>query len=173
MIEAVNSVLANSSYTRAPAEQVSVATSFAANPDRVQQAPTQAPYLSLYIKVDTNFDRAVLQIRDVDTGDVVRQIPSESQLEAYRRAQSSNAARPAKADEKNPVTYEAQSQTGSVSVKETKTTQTQKSSASIPTTTSTSAPQQAKISAPQPEEQFQVEQASTSAPAHTSVDTTA
>lgn len=94
MLEAVNSVLSNASYTKAIADQQSVATSYAANPERVQQATTQAPYISLYIKVDTNFDKAVLQIRDSDTGDVVRQIPTESQLEAYRRAQTSNAVRP-------------------------------------------------------------------------------
>ena len=93
MLEAVNSVLSNASYTKAIADQQSVATSYAANPERVQQATTQAPYISLYIKVDTNFDKAVLQIRDSDTGDVVRQIPTESQLEAYRRAQTSNAVR--------------------------------------------------------------------------------
>lgn len=93
MIEAVNSVLSNAPFTKAVVEQQSVVTSFAANPERVQQAPAQAPYISLYIKVDTNFDKAILQIRDGDTGDVVRQIPTESQLEAYRRAQSSNAVR--------------------------------------------------------------------------------
>lgn len=99
MIEAVNSVLSNAPYTKAVVEQQSVATSYAANPDRVQQASVQAPYISLYIKVDTNFDKAILQIRDSDTGDVVRQIPTESQLEAYRRAQTSNAVKPREAVE--------------------------------------------------------------------------
>ena len=94
MLEAVNSVLSNAQYTRAAAEQQSVVNSYAANPERIQQASTQAPYLSLYIKVDTNFDKAVLQIRDNQSGDVLRQIPTESQLEAYRRAQTSNAVRP-------------------------------------------------------------------------------
>ncbi len=93
MLEAVNSVLSNASYTKAIADQQSVVTSYAANPERVQQASLQAPYISLYIKMDTNFDKAILQIRDSDTGDVVRQIPTESQLEAYRRAQTSNAVR--------------------------------------------------------------------------------
>lgn len=95
MIEAVNSVLSNAPYTKAIVEQQSVVRSFAANPSRVQEASIQAPYLSLYIKVDTNFDKAVLQIRDNENGDVLRQIPTESQLEAYRRAQSSNAVRSA------------------------------------------------------------------------------
>lgn len=94
MLEAVNSVLSNAQYTRAVVEQQSVSNSYAANPERVQQASTQAPYLSLYIKVDTNFDKAILQIRDNESGDVLRQIPTESQLEAYRRAQTSNAVRP-------------------------------------------------------------------------------
>lgn len=95
MIEAVNSVLSNAPYTKAVVEQQSVVRSFAANPSRVQEASIQAPYLSLYIKMDTNFDKAILQIRDNENGDVLRQIPTESQLEAYRRAQSSNAVRAA------------------------------------------------------------------------------
>ncbi len=87
MLEAVNSVLSNASYTKAVADQQSVVTSYAANPAAVQKASLQAPYISLYIKVDVNFDKALLQLRDPDTGDVVQQIPSETQLEAYRRAQ--------------------------------------------------------------------------------------
>lgn len=103
MLEAVNSVLSNASYTKVVADQQSVANSFAANPDRVQQASLQAPYLSLYIKVDVNFDKAILQMRDNESGDVLRQIPSESQLEAYRRAQTSNAVRPATIEEEDTV----------------------------------------------------------------------
>ncbi len=74
-------------HLKAAIQQQSATNSFAANPDRVQQASTQAPFISLYIKVDVNFDKALLLMRDSDTGDVVRQIPSENQLEAYRRAQ--------------------------------------------------------------------------------------
>lgn len=87
MIEAVNSTLATSAVTKAVAEQQSSANSFAANPERVQRV-AQAPYVSPYISVDTNFDRAVLQIRDSDTGDVLNQYPTESQLKAYQRAQA-------------------------------------------------------------------------------------
>lgn len=90
MIEAVNSVLSNAPIARAVADQQSVATSFAANPDRVQVV-AQAPYISPYIHVDVNFDKAVLQIRDSETGDVVRTIPTEGQMEAYRRAQSTQS----------------------------------------------------------------------------------
>jgi uncharacterized FlaG/YvyC family protein len=107
MIEAVNSVLSNAPYTKAVVEQQSVARSFAANPSRVQEASIQAPYLSLYIKMDTNFDKAILQIRDNENGDVLRQIPTESQLEAYRRAQTSNSVRPATVEpETNAEQYE-------------------------------------------------------------------
>ena len=90
MIEAVNSVLSNVALTRAAAQTQSVVNSFAANPERVQEI-AKAPYVSPYISMDVNYDRAVLQIRDSDTGDVVRQFPSESQLEAYRRAQNAKS----------------------------------------------------------------------------------
>ncbi len=87
MIEAVNSVLANASLVRGAVEQQSAAKSYAANPEKVQEV-AQAPYVSPYISVDRQSNKAVLQIRDSDTGDVVRQFPTEGQLKAYRTAQS-------------------------------------------------------------------------------------
>lgn len=158
MLEAVNSVLSNASYTRAAAEQQSVVNSYAANPARVQQAPLQAPYISLYIKVDNNFDRAILQIRDNQTGDVVRQIPTESQLEAYRRAQTSNAVRARTAEEDVPVVVKEQAQ--SVEVK----------TAPVPEASSTPAPK-AQTAAPSAPAPSTPEPSSTPAP--TSVDTSA
>jgi hypothetical protein len=89
MLEAVSTVLKSSSFVRANAEQTSNATSLAANPDRVQQAAPQAPFVSPYISFDVNFDRAVLQLRDGDTGDVRGQFPSQAQLEAQARATTS------------------------------------------------------------------------------------
>lgn len=88
MIEGVNSVLANAAIVRANAEQSSVVRSFAANPARVQEAASapQAPYISPYIHLDVNYNKAVLQIRDSDTGDVLKQFPSNTTLEARRRA---------------------------------------------------------------------------------------
>ncbi|MCI5060236.1 MAG: flagellar protein FlaG [Alphaproteobacteria bacterium] len=86
MIEAVNSVIANSSVARAPAEQQSTARSLSANPDKVQEV-AEAPYVSPYISIDRSSSRAILQIRDSDTGDVLRQFPTEGQLKAYRTAQ--------------------------------------------------------------------------------------
>lgn len=86
MIEATNSVLSNASVTRVAAEQQSTARSLAANPQRVQEV-ARTPYISPYISIDRGSNRAVLQIRDSDTGDVLRQYPTESQLKAYRNAQ--------------------------------------------------------------------------------------
>lgn len=86
MIEAVNSVLSNASATRVTAEQQSTARSLTANPDKVQEV-AKAPYVSPYVSIDRNANKAVLQIRDSDTGDVIRQFPTEGQLKAYRNAQ--------------------------------------------------------------------------------------
>lgn len=87
MVEAVNAVISNSSVLRGTVENVSTTRSFAANPDRVQEAASapQVPYISPYISVDTNYNKAVLQIRDSDTGDVIRQFPSESRLQQVRQ----------------------------------------------------------------------------------------
>ena len=87
MIEAVNSIASNAAFLKPAVEQQSVAASYAANPQNVQKAAL-APYLSLYVKVDVNYNQTLLLMRDGETGDVVRQIPSENQLEAYRRAQA-------------------------------------------------------------------------------------
>ena len=88
MIEAVNSVLANSSSVRGNTDAVDATKSSIApsSTDSVGTVP-QAPYISPYISVDVNSNKAVLQIRDSDTGDVVRQFPSESRLQAQRQAQ--------------------------------------------------------------------------------------
>lgn len=85
MIEAVNSVLQTAPFVRASSEQISTVDSFAANPDRVQKAPI-APYVSPYVHVDVNYNTAVLQLRNGETGDVENQFPSQNQLEAQARA---------------------------------------------------------------------------------------
>lgn len=90
MIEAASSVALNSSYLRSGAEQSAPARSYAANPEKIQEV-AQVPYISPYVYMDVNFDRAVLQIRDGDTGDVVRQFPSESEMESRRRAAAAQA----------------------------------------------------------------------------------
>lgn len=86
MIEAVKSTLAAAPVLQRGLEQASNARSFAANPDRVQEA-VEAPYVSPNVRVDNNAKIAILEFRDSVTGDVLTQIPSEAQLEAYKRRQ--------------------------------------------------------------------------------------
>jgi uncharacterized FlaG/YvyC family protein len=86
MIEAVNSVLSNAPAVRSSVEQNSTARSQSANPEKTQEA-AKTPYVSPYISIDSQSNRAVLQIRDSNTGDVVTQYPSEGQLKAYQSAQ--------------------------------------------------------------------------------------
>lgn len=84
-MEAVNSVLQNAQFVRASSEQISTVDSFAANPERVQRSAPQAPFVSPYIYMDVNFDKAVIQLRNGDTGDVEDQFPSEAALQAQAR----------------------------------------------------------------------------------------
>lgn len=87
MIEAVNSVISSAPVARIANDQVSSLRSFAADSaaiESVARAPL-APYISPYISVDVNFDAAVLQLRDADTGDVINQFPSEQTLQARQR----------------------------------------------------------------------------------------
>lgn len=86
MIEAVNSAVANAQVARGSAEQIDAARALAASSERLRSAIVpQAPYVSPYIAVDVNYNKAVLQIRDSETGDVLRQFPSQSRLEALQR----------------------------------------------------------------------------------------
>jgi hypothetical protein len=91
MIEAVNAAVTNAQALRGNAEAIDAAHSFAANPDRIQQSLPQAPYVSPYIHMDVNLDKAVLQIRDGETGDVVRQFPSEQAVALQARNSEASA----------------------------------------------------------------------------------
>ncbi len=86
MIEAVNSVLASAPLVRQAAEVQSGASTNLSQTESVRTV-TPPPYLSTFISVDVNFDTAVILLRDADTGDTVRQIPSEGALEARQRDQ--------------------------------------------------------------------------------------
>ena len=97
MIEAVNSVLSNVPASRGPVEQQSTARSLSANPERTQEA-ARTPFVSPAISIDKQSNRAVIQIRDSDTGDVVRQFPTEGQLKAYRQAQEFSERQSAQAE---------------------------------------------------------------------------
>ena len=85
MIEAVNSALANSVVARGEVAQASTANSYVANPGRIQQV-APAPYLSTKIRLDNEFDRAILEFREAETGDVISQTPTKQQLQAYRQS---------------------------------------------------------------------------------------
>lgn len=86
MIEAVNSVVSNAQFVRGSAEQQSSAGDAAAQIRESSASVPKAPYISPYIAIDTDSNSAVIQVRDSDTGDVVRQFPSESSLRARQSA---------------------------------------------------------------------------------------
>ena len=88
MIEAVNSVLANAPLLRGNADQsqqnrlTDLAT---AKVDNIEVDPVDlplAPFVSPFIEVNNTYKKAVLQIRDSNTGDVVNQFPSETTMRA-------------------------------------------------------------------------------------------
>jgi len=89
MIEAVNSATASATLSRGVANRGEPS----GNPvplealDGAPEAP-RAPFVSPYISIDPNFDRAVLQIRNGETGEVIRQFPSEGRLQQQAREQA-------------------------------------------------------------------------------------
>lgn len=85
MIEGINSSIATASLLRPVVEQEMNARGQSASIEPVQRSP-QAPYVSPYLFVDNANNKVILQIRDSESGDVVRQIPSDSQIRAYNKA---------------------------------------------------------------------------------------
>jgi hypothetical protein len=85
MIEGVNASIVSASLVRPAVDQVERVASYAANPSQVQRI-AQPPYLSLYIAMNYTIDKAVLQIRDAESAEVLSQIPSDAQIKAYRKA---------------------------------------------------------------------------------------
>ncbi len=90
MIEAVNAVIANAPLLRGSAEQVAVAN--AADQIETVSAAPQAPYISPYIYLDVNLDKAVLQIRDSETGDVLSQFPAKQAFTQKKRSSAPSTA---------------------------------------------------------------------------------
>ncbi|MGH1378192.1 MAG: hypothetical protein ACRBB3_05155 [Alphaproteobacteria bacterium] len=83
MIEAVSSSLASAQSLRSNvAEGVS-----SVSVEGARAAP-QAPYISPHISIDLAHNKAVIEIRDSDTGDVQQQFPSESRLAQISQAQA-------------------------------------------------------------------------------------
>lgn len=91
MIEAVNTVLSYGSVLKGESEKfsavppVSTENTVSVAAESKTSAP-QAPYVSPYIRVDNNYNKAVLAIRDSDTGDILREFPSEGSLRARQAA---------------------------------------------------------------------------------------
>lgn len=122
MIEAVNSVIANASLARAAV----AGTDASARPEvsRQEIQVPQAPYISPYISVDNNYNEAVIQIRDSETGDVLTQFPSESRLQARAQEQAiaqqpvsqqtPQSGAPTQATQQADVAFTAQSLSASV-----------------------------------------------------------
>lgn len=88
MIEAVNAAVSNAQMVRAVAEQTASTQSFAANPTRIQTAGVTAPYLSPHVDLNGGSSKPILVVRDSETGDRIRQFPTEGQIRAYQRAQA-------------------------------------------------------------------------------------
>ena len=82
MIDAVSTLSVQSNAPRvtpqasAPVPAVSASSSIAA----------EQSYASSRIRVDNYLDMAILEVRSTDTGDVIRQYPSEYQIRAFQRA---------------------------------------------------------------------------------------
>ena len=84
MIEGVTSAVANAQVVKSSVKADAVSAS-AKIDVQVADIPS-APYISPYIKMDTSANKAVIQVRDSDTGDVLRQFPSESAIKARQIA---------------------------------------------------------------------------------------
>ena len=82
MIEAVSSSLVSTQLLRGSVGGVDTSP-----PAAVREAP-KAPYISPHISIDVAHNKAVLQIRDSDTGDVQQQFPTESRLAQISQAQA-------------------------------------------------------------------------------------
>lgn len=86
MIEAVAANISSASALRAVAEQTSTTQSFSSNPNRIQAAAIVAPYLSPHVDLNGGNSKPIFVVRDAETGDNIRQFPTEGQIRAYQRA---------------------------------------------------------------------------------------
>ncbi len=112
MIEAVNSTIANVAVSR----DAAVRSANTAPPPLPEGAPSvpQAPFVSPYISVDLDFDTAVLQIRDSETGDVQQQFPTQSRLAQLRRAQDAQESLDLQQRQQQPQAQQAAAQQSNV-----------------------------------------------------------
>lgn len=111
-IGVVNTSVATSQGAKAP--DVATALSGAASTSS-DQTSGRPPYISPAIRLDYMTQQVVLEYRDSSTGEVTKQIPSESQMGAYNRASESGVeARPSdSSDSESSNSFSASADTGS------------------------------------------------------------
>lgn len=91
MIEAVSTLSVQSSAARVRPQAVA---SFASGGGGAEALYSNQPQLgrSLSVRIDSAAERAILEVRSSETGEVVNQYPSDAQLKAFQRAQKLDAA---------------------------------------------------------------------------------
>jgi len=91
MIEAVSTLSVQSSAARVIPQ---AGASFASGGGGAEALYSNQPQLgrSLHVRIDSAAERAILEVRSSETGEVVNQYPSEAQLKAFQRAQKLDAA---------------------------------------------------------------------------------
>lgn len=91
MIEAVNASISTAQSVRAVAQQMSAVESLAAKPVTVQKVSMSTQYTSQYVELAPDI-KPIFILRDTDTGESIRQFPTEGQIRAYQRAQQAREA---------------------------------------------------------------------------------
>lgn len=112
MIEAVNAAISSAVLSRSTSNQTGQSGGVASV---LADIAPQAPSLSVH--VDLDYDKAVLQVLDGETGDVLTQFPSRETLAERQRTQAAKAdlAREAVKIEKSPVAQDASKSSSAVS----------------------------------------------------------
>lgn len=138
MVDAVSAVVASTPILRQPAEestsQNSAVVAEARDVGSIAASP-QAPFISPFIKIDDSSNKAVILIRDSDTGDVVRQFPSESSLRARQSAAAFAAQGESRAAEA-PDVAESSTDGGEIGVATVDVGQAQQAAAALSTAAS-------------------------------------
>lgn len=84
MVDVISAVSGQSSTLRLGSQSAN------ASPPSEPAARASAELVSSHIRVDNLQNVAILEYRSSQTGEVVRQYPSQSQIDAFRRAERSN-----------------------------------------------------------------------------------
>jgi hypothetical protein len=95
MLDAVTSSAMTAGFAKVETDKVSPVSRSVSDIAPVKNTASQAPYYSPYVFVDSNYDKAILAIRDNNTGSVTQQYPSPNQIRAYQRAQAALTSDPA------------------------------------------------------------------------------